>query len=693
LLPVVTGGRGNAAVVAGTKIVNEATATYQNSVGAAYGSSSNVITLVVADVASFKLGPQDLSCTQPSDNVSLGGRFSRVFVATNTSNGPDAYQITAASASAGRIAALAFVTQNGTAVPASVNGASSSVVSPGGTVSIAVTVDATGVAAGTRIIVSLSAQTTAATINGRLSASAEQCGLVISPPMLSGTSGARAVIVKTVNGVSAIQATVGAPVTYEIKFQNAGGSAATSVVVTDPVPLGIVPNAASVVIDGVASPRAASLAGNTLSIAIGTVPIGGVVDVTFTGTVSSAAKTGSSLINSAAVGADGIAPVKTAPATVFVGYANVVYDGDVGASAPIAGAVVSVLAPTASKIASDVTSASTTATGPTGTYDFKLPVPKTTTSYVVTVTAAGYVSRRLTLKLVPDATETLYTATLTSDDGAPLAVAGAFSLATGPVSIDEIYGFFGNIPMFRPQSITVSKAVDRAAASGGSRLVYTLTVTNTTTPFGATTVEDDLPPTVAYADHTARVDGLAVEPVVHGARLIWTFPTLTKEHTIVFAAVVLPNAGEGATLVNEMTARASIVGSPGFYATGHAQAQTIVTAGIFSNRIPITGRVYLDDAHAGRFERGDVGVPGVRVWLEDGESVLTDPNGRFDFPATRPGMHVLHLDRETLPKTAAFFATHAYNDERSSVRLVHGPFDGGLLQDVNFALQRVTTSP
>jgi hypothetical protein len=61
LLPVVTGGRGNAAVVAGTKIVNEATATYQNSVGAAYGSSSNVITLVVADVASFKLGPQDLS--------------------------------------------------------------------------------------------------------------------------------------------------------------------------------------------------------------------------------------------------------------------------------------------------------------------------------------------------------------------------------------------------------------------------------------------------------------------------------------------------------------------------------------------------------------------------------------------------------------------------------------------------------
>ena len=56
-------------------------------------------------------------------------------------------------------------------------------------------------------------------------------------------------------------------------------------------------------------------------------------------------------------------------------------------------------------------------------------------------------------------------------------------------------------------------------------------------------------------------------------------------------------------------------------------------------------------------------------------------------------MHVLHLDRETLPPGVSFFATHAYDSERSSVRLVHGPFDGGLLQDVNFALRPCEPRP
>jgi hypothetical protein len=168
--------------------------------------------------------------------------------------------------------------------------------------------------------------------------------------------------------------------------------------------------------------------------------------------------------------------------------------------------------------------------------------------------------------------------------------------------------------------------------------------------------------------------------------LQWSFPTLAVQHTIVFAAVVSANVSEGQTLTNELTVRAGIPNSPGFYATGSAQAQTVVVAGVFSDRIPITGRVFLDRDDTGRFSRGDVGVAGVRVWLEDGESVVTDSGGRFDFPAARPGMHVLHLDRETLPPGVSFFATRAYDSERSPVRLVHGPFDGGLLQDVNFAL-------
>ena len=47
--------------------------------------------------------------------------------------------------------------------------------------------------------------------------------------------------------------------------------------------------------------------------------------------------------------ADGIAQVATSPASVFVGLANVVYDGYAGASAPIAGATLTLVDPATKK--------------------------------------------------------------------------------------------------------------------------------------------------------------------------------------------------------------------------------------------------------------------------------------------------------------------------------------------------------
>jgi len=42
-----------------------------------------------------------------------------------------------------------------------------------------------------------------------------------------------------------------------------------------------------------------------------------------------------------------------------------------------------------------------------------------------------------------------------------------------------------------------------------------------------------------------------------------------------------------------------------------------------------TGRVYLDTAGTGTFQPGDAGIGGVRIYMEDGESVQTDPHGRY----------------------------------------------------------------
>jgi hypothetical protein len=151
----------------------------------------------------------------------------------------------------------------------------------------------------------------------------------------------------------------------------------------------------------------------------------------------------------------------------------------------------------------------------------------------------------------------------------------------------------------------------------------------------------------------------------------------------------MPTITAQTTLVNAVAVTAAFPSSPGVFAKASASANVQVVPGVFSDRIIITGRVFTDNAGTGHFTSGDVGVANVRLYLEDGESVLTDAFGRFDFPSARPGMHVLRLDKTTLPAHVGAYDDDSFDSERSVRRLIHGIFDSDLMQDVNFALRRL----
>jgi hypothetical protein len=179
------------------------------------------------------------------------------------------------------------------------------------------------------------------------------------------------------------------------------------------------------------------------------------------------------------------------------------------------------------------------------------------------------------------------------------------------------------------------------------------------------------------------------EPKIAGRVLTWKIPTLATQHAIVFAAVILPGTEENTTLTNNVTVSAAAPNEPGTILSGSAFASTAVVAGVFTDQTIITGRVFYDIRKTGEFDPGDLGIAGVRIYLEDGESIVTDSTGRYDFPGVKPGMHVLKLDVTTLPATAKPYAdsNFSFDDQRSIRRLVHGVFDGGIMQDINFALE------
>jgi len=708
-------GTGGASPAAGVVISNTVTAQYADPQGTAYGAQSNTVTVSVASVSAIAVSPKEPAVDPNAESFPVGTPVTRTFTITNSGNVADAYTIASLTSSAGTITSIAFITASGV-IPATVGSTVSPALQPGETIKVQVVIATAGVAVGAPFSIALVARSTnAATANGVVTDNGRAWAVAQPGASIAGPSGPNTIVAKLVNHVRSHAAHPGETVTYSIAFRNYGGSPATNVVVVDDIPAGVHALLPTVALNGTSAVASATLANQRLTVRVGTMAVNESDVITFDAVVDSGLSAGSSFVNVASVSADGIAPTATAPASVFIGVGNIVYDGYAGSGAPIAGATLTLrdldthaivaLPKTASQafarapqdaltdpagLPPNTANANPFTTGADGAYSFvfsqaQLGTPGAPARYELDISAPGYRDRRVSITVTPDATGLLYGATISALDDQQLARAGGFELVSTSVSLSEVFGLLGNQPMFTSHPLTVSKTVDRDVASGGDRLVYTVLIGSQGAQLGATRVVDTLPAGAVYAPGTARVDGVPVEPQRDGRILTWTFPALTTSHTITYACVVMPFTADGSTLVNVVDV--DTLSNGGLRVHGSATADTRIVAGALGNRIVVTGRVFVDSARTGRFRDGDKGVAGVRVFLEDGESVTTDRYGRFTFPSVHPGQHVLRVDTTTLPAGVRAYDDRRYDSPRSLQRLLHGIYDAGLMHDVNFALE------
>ena len=713
-------GIGEASPGAGTVIANTVTAQYSDGAGTTYGVQSNTITVSVAPVSGIAVSPKETAVDPATEGFPAGTNIVRTFTITNAGNVTDAYTVQTLTTGAGTIASAAFLTPSGP-VPIALGSTLSPALQPGESVKVQVAIATAGAVVGTAFPIALSARSTNAAVANGLVTDAGKTWAVAQPgASLAGPLGPTASINKLVDQKRSHSAKPGETITYSIQFKNYGGSPATNVVLIDDVPAGIVAQPQTVMLNGVNAASSAALAGQRLTVKVGTLGVGAIETVTFDAVVQNGTTAGATYVNIATVSADGISATATTPASVLVGLGNVVYDGYGGGGAPVNGAVLTLrdfatkaivtlpqtgsaqgssslrspldalIGVPAGGLPPNVGNKNPFTTGADGAYSFvfdqaQLGTVAQPAQYELDISASGYRDRRIQVTISPDASGLLYNVTLRQLDDQLLAAPGGFTLIANSVSLSQVFGLLGNLPLFAPHPLAVSKNVDRDVASGGDRLVYTLQVGSQNAQLGATTVIDTLPAGIVYAPGTARVDGVPVEPKREGRVLTWTFPSLTAQHTITYACVVMPFTADGATLVNVVDVDAS--SGTGARIHGTASADTRVVAGALGNRIVITGRVFVDAAHTGRFREGDKGVPGVRIYLEDGSSVTTDQYGRFTFPSVHPGQHVLRVDPSSLPAGVRAYDDHRFDSPRSLQRLLHGLYDAGLMHDVNFALE------
>lgn len=673
----------------GSDITNAASLTYRDGSGNVYQTTSNVVTAQIATLSALVVTPKEAAANPVSDLAPVNASTVRTFTITNTSNITDAYQIGALTSGSLSVTSIAWSTPSGPIVTG-VNGAVSPAVAPGASIAATLTIATSGLTVGQSVPVSLTAHTTVTgTANGIVQDRGTQWIVGGTAPHLSGPSGPNTSVLKTVNNSLVVQSQPGASVTFTIAAMNSGGTAATNVIVSDPVPSPLSVDLSSATIDGAPAGAEATLQGQTITFTMPTLAAGATVEVAFKATLPSTLSTGASFINVATISATGIPPVPTTPANVFDGSSNIVFDGFAGASHPVAGAIVTLLDAAGQPVRSNGL-ANPSVTGPDGSYSFALPASAISpggSTFTITITAANYLNRRIGLTITPG-DDGFYNVTSTSGDGEPLAMPGGFTLTRTNVALKDVFGLFGNLPLFNQNTIVVTKTVDKQAVAAGDRMIFTLGFQDEAGfPFTGVTIVDTMQSGLVYLTGTGKIDQTTVEPIVSGRTLTWTLPTLAaaESHQITYAATVVPDVAPGSTLVNSVavTGTATLGNLP---ITATASTTITVIEGLLNMRRVVTGRVFFDDRHNGYFTKGDRPIAGVRVYLEDGSFVVTDSAGDFSFPSVRPGMHVLRVDPLTLPPAAKTRSDEPMNTNYSLQRLLHGVLDDGTMEDVEFAI-------
>lgn len=115
---------------------------------------------------------------------------------------------------------------------------------------------------------------------------------------------------------------------------------------------------------------------------------------------------------------------------------------------------------------------------------------------------------------------------------------------------------------------------------------------------------------------------------------------------------------------DNVTLSSAVASVPGLRVTSNTATVPIkLMRGVFDTRGVISGKVFTQcdcDKVDGQ-QAGEVGIPGVRVVMEDGTGAITDSEGKYNLLNVRAGLHVVKIDRTTLPAGASLVVLNARN--------------------------------
>jgi uncharacterized repeat protein (TIGR01451 family) len=263
--------------------------------------------------------------------------------------------------------------------------------------------------------------------------------------------------------------------------------------------------------------------------------------------------------------------------------------------------------------------------------------------------------------------------------GAPTAAPGAgttyfLTFTTGSAGANIVHNHIPLDPEL-PTGLSLAKTGDKSAAEVGDTVRYTITVTVTSGPRPRqTTVVDRLPAGFTFVRGTASVNGVPIADPQGGVGPTLAFDLGEMPPTGQLVLRYRARVGVGAMQGDGINrARGHACGQPtgcvgpgfsplaGSVPTNEARHRVRVSGGVFTSDACVLGKIFVDCNGNHVQDAEEIGVPGVRLFLSDGTTLISDSEGKYSLCGLPPKSHVLKVDPLTLPRGARLTTTSNRN--------------------------------
>jgi uncharacterized repeat protein (TIGR01451 family) len=227
----------------------------------------------------------------------------------------------------------------------------------------------------------------------------------------------------------------------------------------------------------------------------------------------------------------------------------------------------------------------------------------------------------------------------------------------------------------QPAGLSLSKTGDKQQAEIGDTVRYTIIVRQTTgSAVKQVTVRDTIPAGFKLVRGSVTLNGAAAVDPQGGLGPVLGFNlgplAAGQQATITYRLRVGAGAQQGdgvnralayACATSAGCLDANLQPAAGARASNQGQHKVVITGGVFTTDACVAGKVFVDCNHNHVQDAEELGVPGVRLYLEDGTYFITDVEGKYSYCGLSPKSHVIKVDPSTLPRGSHLTTTSNRN--------------------------------